>query len=351
MGVDPFVLIPAHGPVEKELQRLNIPYETARFASMRKPSQGKFRDRIEGCLRKIINQFTSWKIGRKYNGRFDIIHANSSLAFFGYYLKKELGLPLVWHLREFGDFDYPLAFIGGEFYSRKCYEMADTLIAISKAIYTHYHNTIAKNGRYRLIYNGVDEKGIKTVSEYSTIGTPLRLCIVGGVTEGKNHRDLIEAVAQMPRGSVKVDIVGSGDTVLQAALIDLAEKRGIANWINFCGQDNDICAKLHRYDVGVVTSKNEAFGRIIIEYMLAGLAVVASDVGACSELIDDNADGLLYKVGDPSSLAKCLMRLVEDRSLLVRLAGEGHEKSLSKFTAKNNAANVYNLYTELKIDK
>lgn len=351
MGVEPFVLIPCHGPVEEEFRRLNIPYEIARFTSMRKPSQGKCRDRLEGFLRKKINYITAFKISRKYKGQFDLVHANSSLAFFGCYLKRRLQIPLVWHLREFGDLDYPLSFIGGNKYSTYCYENADALIAISKIIYSHYSKTIAPNGTYRLIYNGVDETMIPSKKMIDKSDRPLRLCIVGGVTKGKNHRDLIEAIALMPKGNVEVDIIGSGDDTLQEELTILAEKLDVSDIIRFCGQDNDICTKLSRYDVGLVTSINEAFGRIIIEYMLAGLVVVASDTGACPELIDDGLNGLLYELGNPSSLANCLTRLVNDPKLLETLGKAGHDKAMNQFTAKTNATNVYNLYRELTSNK
>lgn len=351
MGVEPFVLIPCHGPVEEEFRRLNIPYEIARFTSMRKPSQGKCRDRLEGFLRKKINYITAFKISRKYKGQFDLVHANSSLAFFGCYLKRRLQIPLVWHLREFGDLDYPLSFIGGNKYSTYCYENADALIAISKIIHSHYSKTIAPNGTYRLIYNGVDETMIPSKKMIDKSDRPLRLCIVGGVTKGKNHRDLIEAIALMPKGSVEVDIIGSGDDTLQEELTILAEKLDVSDIIRFCGQDNDICTKLSRYDVGLVTSINEAFGRIIIEYMLAGLVVVASDTGACPELIDDGLNGLLYELGNPSSLANCLTRLVNDPKLLETLGKAGHDKAMNQFTAKTNATNVYNLYRELTSNK
>lgn len=350
MGVEPFVLIPCHGPVERQFKRLNIPYEIVRFASMRKPSQGKWRDKLDGFLRKMTNYFTGWMISRKYKGRFDLIHANSSLVFWGYYLKRMLKIPLVWHLREFGDLDYPLTFIGGNKYSKHCYENADALIAISKTIYRYYCK-IAPNGSYRLIYNGVDETKIPSKISANKLIRPLKLCIVGGITEGKNHRDLIEAVAMMPKGSVNVDIIGGGDSALQRELETLAEKYGISETICFCGQDDDICAKLSKYDVGIVTSVNEAFGRIIIEYMFAGLAVVASDAGACPELIVDGFDGLLYEVGNPSSLVNCLMRLVNDQKLLEELAKQGHNKAINQFTAKKNAINVYNLYKELTSGK
>lgn len=351
MGVEPFVLIPCHGPVEEEFRRLNIPYEIARFTSMRKPSQGKCRDRLEGFLRKKINYITAFKISRKYKGQFDLVHANSSLAFFGCYLKRRLQIPLVWHLREFGDLDYPLSFIGGNKYSTYCYENADVLIAISKIIHSHYSKTIAPNGTYRLIYNGVDETMIPSKKMIDKSDRPLRLCIVGGVTKGKNHRDLIEAIALMPKGSVEVDIIGSGDDTLQEELTILAEKLDVSDIIRFCGQDNDICTKLSRYDVGLVTSINEAFGRIIIEYMLAGLVVVASDTGACPELIDDGLNGLLYELGNPLSLANCLTRLVNDPKLLETLGKAGHDKATNQFTAKTNATNVYNLYRELTSNK
>ena len=66
-------------------------------------------------------------------------------------------------------------------------------------------------------------------------------------------------------------------------------------------------------------SKNEAFGRVTVEYMLQNLAVIASDAGANSEIIENGVSGLLYRLGDVDDLARKMIMYLEDKDTCFRL--------------------------------
>ena len=60
------------------------------------------------------------------------------------------------------------------------------------------------------------------------------------------------------------------------------------------------------------TTPDEGLGIALIEAMAAGVPVVASDVGACREVLDDGALGLLVPPGDPVALADAIERVRDD---------------------------------------
>src|SRR5437773_12399039 len=68
-------------------------------------------------------------------------------------------------------------------------------------------------------------------------------------------------------------------------------------------------------DVLVVPSWYEPFGMVILEGMLHGLAIVASDVGGPRAILSHGVTGLLYQPRSVASLAEALLRLVDDPNL------------------------------------
>jgi ribonucleotide reductase alpha subunit len=77
---------------------------------------------------------------------------------------------------------------------------------------------------------------------------------------------------------------------------------------------------LSKLDVLVVPSRwYENAPLTIQEAFLSGIPVVASRLGGMAEFVHDEENGLLFNVGDPADLARCLRRLHDDRDLLRRL--------------------------------
>ena len=77
------------------------------------------------------------------------------------------------------------------------------------------------------------------------------------------------------------------------------------------------------------------------------LGVIASDSGANPELIEDGVTGLLFKSGDAKSLADCILRLYNDRELLIRLSHAAKEKARKEYTQQKNAESIYQVYQEI----
>jgi glycosyltransferase involved in cell wall biosynthesis len=73
--------------------------------------------------------------------------------------------------------------------------------------------------------------------------------------------------------------------------------------------------------------------------MLAGVPIVASDVGGVSDLVTHNQDGLLVPPGDPVALAEALARLLSDKALAARLVDTASHKTVVRYTMAAMADN------------
>jgi glycosyltransferase involved in cell wall biosynthesis len=81
--------------------------------------------------------------------------------------------------------------------------------------------------------------------------------------------------------------------------------------------------------------------------MLAGVPVVATDVGGVRECVEPGESGLLVRPDDADALAAALRRLVADRSLAARLADEARRRARERFGAPTMAAAYERLYAEV----
>ena len=95
-------------------------------------------------------------------------------------------------------------------------------------------------------------------------------------------------------------------------------------------------------------SRFEAFPLAILEAMLAGLPVVATDVGSVAEAVTDGETGLIVPPDDPEALAAALERLLADGELRARFGRSARARAELQFTSSALARNFEALYEEIR---
>ena len=99
-------------------------------------------------------------------------------------------------------------------------------------------------------------------------------------------------------------IVGDGDRRFTLALREQVRDQCLEQRVTFVGYVNDPVQFIRMSNVTLVCSKWEAFGRVIVESMLAGKPVIATaNSGGTAELIEEGKTGLLYERGKPTEFA------------------------------------------------
>jgi glycosyltransferase involved in cell wall biosynthesis len=192
----------------------------------------------------------------------------------------------------------------------------------------------------RTVHNGAEEAPAATrprVSDGPVIGTIARLEAAKGV-------DLfIEALAALP--GVTGVIIGTGPDA--AALQNTVSSLGISDRVEFVGWADDARSWLPSFDVFVLPSRLEALPMSIVEAMLAGVAVVSTDVGGVRELIDEGMSGLVVPPGDATALASAVRELLDDPYRRGVIAAAGEQRARANFTDDAMAARYEALYAEL----
>ncbi|WP_186812554.1 glycosyltransferase family 4 protein [Cellulomonas composti] len=120
-------------------------------------------------------------------------------------------------------------------------------------------------------------------------------------------------------------IAGRGETGPDDARELLGERAGSVEFLGGLS-DDDKARLLSSVDAYIAPQTGgESFGIVLVEAMSAGAAVVASDLGAFSRVLDDGAAGALFRTGDEADLARTLVALLRDperRAAMVRHASD-----------------------------
>jgi len=99
-------------------------------------------------------------------------------------------------------------------------------------------------------------------------------------------------------------------------------------------------------DILVVPSWYEPFGMVVLEGMIHGLAVAASDVGGPAEIIRHGETGLLFPAGDAGALAGAIIELVYDSKLRGRLSSQGAIEVRETWIWDKVVPRMHAVYTE-----
>ena len=88
----------------------------------------------------------------------------------------------------------------------------------------------------------------------------------------------------------------------------------------------------------------EGFPTILVEAMLLGKAIVCSDIGGLSEIVDDGVTGLLVKPGDADELAQKIRYLWDNPDLCMRMGEAGREKAQREYSEEKYYTRLMDIY-------
>ena len=230
---------------------------------------------------------------------------------------KLLGIPHFWMVREFGRDDHRLQFLLGHHRTiRLIGQLSEAVICNSHAVESA-HLAIAPKMTTSVVYPVVDTP-LGTPPERHP-GEPMRAVLVGYLSQAKGQHLAVEAVAIARKRGVDIELtlVGGGN---QTPLRTLAQRLGVEDLVNIHGPTRDLGPYWSAAHVGLMCSQREAFGRVTVEAMRAGLPVCGTNAGGTPEIIDPGVNGLLSPAGDAAALADNMMALESDEDLRHNLA-------------------------------
>jgi glycosyltransferase involved in cell wall biosynthesis len=171
--------------------------------------------------------------------------------------------------------------------------------------------------------------------------------LVGVMRPQKAHHVLLRAAARLTGEWPELQVVLVGDGPERAALEQLTRELGLESTVRFLGSRTDVPRVLRALDIAACSSDFEGSPAAILEYMDAGLPVVATAVGGIPDLIEPGVHGLLVPAGDPDALAEALAELLRDPERARQMGARGQERRRSEFDLDVMIRRLEDLYLEL----
>jgi glycosyltransferase involved in cell wall biosynthesis len=151
-----------------------------------------------------------------------------------------------------------------------------------------------------------------------------------------------ELVPEFPR--LRLLLAGAGDP---SKLNALARDVGAGDNVMPIGNRGDVPDVLAALDIAVSSSRYEGSPLAIMEYMDAGLPVVATRVGGVPDLVEHGVTGLLVEPGDHGGLAAAIGELLRDPARAKEMGERGRERRRAEFDLDVTVRRLESLYEDL----
>ena len=193
-----------------------------------------------------------------------------------------------------------------------------------------------------VVYNGLPLSVFARASEYPRAATMSdKPMIIGMVARLERHKDqatLIRAARILKeRGrNIQVWLIGEGNRRLE--LEHLIHDNNVREIVKLLGMRRDVADLIgHMHLFAFSTTPDEGLGIALLEAMAAGVPIVASDVGACREVLDNGQSGYLVSPGDPVALADAIDAVCSDAPSAQERAAKARQKVLREFSIEEMA--------------
>lgn len=352
-GVQIRVLVPKNkGILVDKLTEAGIPWDCIPYYGVITGIRGDGKD----LLRKakvwagvLLETAEGRKLAKTYaREKFDLVYTNTRLPLIGAVIARQLKIPHVCHVREFG----PVQPYWPKWTCRHIYEQSDRIILISRALQAEFEKYVPAD-KLITIHNGIDSPLGLPMADYGN-HDGFHLLLTGRLVPDKGHMDAIGALKQLAdRGcqDIRLHFAGSvpngllNGEYLEKLRAEIA-RAGLEDKVFFHGEVENMTALRQEMDVELMCAICETFGRVTVEGMRSGLLLIGSDTGGTLEIMEDGLTGLLYRQGDAASLAEKILFAYEHRQEAGALARAGYDAMQRKFTPQWNVEEIFHVLQE-----
>jgi glycosyltransferase involved in cell wall biosynthesis len=224
------------------------------------------------------------------------------------------------------------------------YRLAHSIVANAGAVAGQLSRQGASSSKIVTIHNGLDlaRRSLPAGFDPSAIrrslglpeNSPLVTLVANMNFELKDQGTFLRAAALVLEQAPGTAFALAGTGRLESSWKRLAAELGISAQVHFLGACNRVPELLAASTIGVLSSWAEGFSNSILEYMAAGLPVVATDAGGAREAVLEGQTGYIVAPRHPQALAARLLELLASPALTRRLGEAGRRRVASEFSCQ-----------------
>lgn len=354
--VSSMFILPSDSGIAETMRQKGIPYKVLNYRMcVYPPTEGikdiiLFLPRLLGRIlvnRKAAKQLT--RIAQDFHA--DIIHTNTSVNDIGYQAARRLGIPHVWHAREYTSLYYNYHYYPtrSRFLSQLRTKQSYS-ICITKDLQRYVG--LDSWPLSRVIYDGV-------LSETQCFFTPDKenyFLFAGRLEEGKGVKDLLAAYASyctQTSDPIPLWIAGyTPDTEYKNKLIAFVQEKQLASYVHFLGMRSDVLELMQKATALIVPSKAEGFGFITAEGMFCGALVIGRNVWGTKEQFDnglaETGHDIALKYETQEELTNHLVRVTQQGiTPFMEMIQAGQRVAKQLYSVENHRKAVLDFYFEI----
>jgi L-malate glycosyltransferase len=205
--------------------------------------------------------------------------------------------------------------------------------------------------KVQVVHNGVEWERFANVNARRTDLLPgaenkrIVVVVANMYSAMKGHGYLIDAAPRILRAVPEACFVLVGDGSLRAQLERQARDRGVSEAFLFLGCRSDVAELLACSEIALLPSLAEGLPNSVLEYMSAGLPIIATHLGGIPELIANDHNGILVPPADSEALATAVIRLLRDPESRRRMGHAAQERARHEFTFERLTRRLERLYS------
>lgn len=333
------IILPSNGPIEDVLLQKQIGYDIINYSSSVTIAQYK-----NSAWARFKNNLKKYAAFRQYYKIYkpDIVYFNTSTSYFPLFFFFIWRVKTILHLREYGFEDYKLVHDWRGRMFKLAALCADVVLSNSYALKDYYIKKY--NVSSEVIYNGVfcekdfaDKRALKPISENRDI----TIGVIGFINENKGQELVLDTFIELSKINTDIHLAFYGYGELEQKLNDKSIEANVNKLVRFEGFIKNSDQIYPALDIVIVSSKNEAFGRVAVEAMAYGIPVIGLANGGTIELLS-NGRGLLFD-GTKQDLSQKITLLIQDKKLKNEISLSAWEYARHNFSREVYVRNFISL--------
>jgi len=213
--------------------------------------------------------------------------------------------------------------------------------------------------RVSVVYRGrdIERFAVRDVNMLKRLRNELRLpddspilLNIGRLVPQKGQRQLVGMMQQLVEQFPLLTLLIAGAGPERETLENMFRTAGVANHVRVLGTRDDVPDLLQLADVFVFPSHYEGLPGALVEAMLSGTPVVASDIAMHREFLDDGVHGLLVTPSCSSAFTRAVALLLSDGQWTSTLAAAGQARARKLFDIRRAVTGMEELFEQAVCD-
>lgn len=221
-------------------------------------------------------------------------------------------------------------------------------VCVSRGVASHVRHLGLAGPRVEIIHNGIDATRF-SIGAPALASRSQDIVMVARFARQKDQPTLIRAARRLVDNGWTGQLLlgGGGKASHRKAAEKLVQRLGIVHRVQFLGQVNDAAPLYHRCRAAVLSTHYEGTPLVLIDYMAAGCAAIASRAPGTDDVITEGVNGWLFPDGDDAALAEILQRVLAGGAEIEAVVSRARADAPDRFSLRNMIGRYEGLFSDL----